>query len=73
MNLRLANNNDLDFLRYKITKIGYYISREELVKDIKSDYGESHLETYAKAGKDFIDRLIANDKKKTKSDYFVKK
>ncbi len=47
--------------------------RKELAKDIKSDYGESHFEAYAKAGKDFIDRLIAKDKKKTKSDYYVKK
>lgn len=29
----LQSNNDLDFLRYKITKIGYYIEYEELVKD----------------------------------------
>ena len=26
-------NNDLDFLRYKVTKIGYYIEKETLVKD----------------------------------------
>ena len=31
--LILQSNNDLDFLRYKITKIGYYIENETLVKD----------------------------------------
>ena len=31
--LVLQSNNDLDFLRYKVTKIGYYIANEELVKD----------------------------------------
>ena len=31
--LILQSNNDLDFLRYKVTKIGYYIFKEELVKD----------------------------------------
>lgn len=31
--LILQSNNDLDFLRYKITKIGYYIKKEELVRD----------------------------------------
>jgi len=31
--LVLQSNNDLDFLRYKVTKIGYYITKEELVKD----------------------------------------
>lgn len=31
--LILQSNNDLDFLRYKVTKIGYYIEKEELVKD----------------------------------------
>ena len=31
--LVIQSNNDLDFLRYKVTKIGYYIAREELVKD----------------------------------------
>ena len=29
----LQSNNDLDFLRYKVTKIGYYIAKEELVED----------------------------------------
>lgn len=32
-NLILQSNNDLDFLRYKVTKIGYYIEDETLVKD----------------------------------------
>lgn len=31
--LILQSNNDLDFLREKITKIGYYIEKETLVKD----------------------------------------
>lgn len=31
--LILQSNNDLDFLRYKVTKIGYYIKKEELVND----------------------------------------
>ena len=31
--LVIQSNNDLDFLRYKVTKIGYYIAKEELVKD----------------------------------------
>lgn len=31
--LIIQSNNDLDFLRYKVTKIGYYIVKEELVKD----------------------------------------
>lgn len=31
--LILQSNNDLDFLRYKMTKIGYYIEKETLVKD----------------------------------------
>ena len=31
--LIIQSNNDLDFLRYKITKIGYYIEDETLVKD----------------------------------------
>lgn len=31
--LVLQSNNDLDFLRYKVTKLGYYIKKEELVKD----------------------------------------
>ena len=31
--LIIQSNNDLDFLRYKLTKIGYYIKREKLVKD----------------------------------------
>jgi len=31
--LVIQSNNDLDFLRYKVTKIGYYISGERLVKD----------------------------------------
>lgn len=32
-NLILQSNNDLDFLRYKVTKIGYFIEKESLVKD----------------------------------------
>ncbi len=31
--LILQSNNDLDFLRKKITKIGYYIEEEALIKD----------------------------------------
>lgn len=31
--LILQSNNDLDFLRYKVTKIGFFIAKEELVKD----------------------------------------
>ena len=31
--LILQSNNDLDFLRYKVTKIGYFIEKESLVKD----------------------------------------
>lgn len=31
--LILQSNNDLDFLRKKITKIGYYIEKESLIKD----------------------------------------
>ena len=31
--LIIQSNNDLDFLRYKVTKIGYYIECEKLVKD----------------------------------------
>lgn len=31
--LIIQSNNDLDFLRYKVIKIGYYISREKLIKD----------------------------------------
>lgn len=31
--LVIQSNNDLDFLRYKVTKIGYYITKEELVRD----------------------------------------
>ena len=31
-------NNDLDFLRNKVTKIGYYISKEMLVKDASIIY-----------------------------------
>ena len=31
--LILQSNNDLDFLRTKITKIGYYIEEEALIKD----------------------------------------
>lgn len=31
--LVIQSNNDLDFLRYKISKIGYYINKEELVSD----------------------------------------
>ena len=31
--LIIQSNNDLDFLRYKVTKIGYYINRETLVND----------------------------------------
>ena len=32
-NLILQSNNDLDFLRYKVTKIGYFIEKESLIKD----------------------------------------
>ena len=31
--LVLQSNNDLDFLRYKVVKLGYYIEKERLVKD----------------------------------------
>lgn len=31
--LIIQSNNDLDFLRYKVTQIGYYIEKEELIKD----------------------------------------
>lgn len=31
--LVLQSNNDLDFLRYKVTKLGYYIAKEKLVSD----------------------------------------
>lgn len=31
--LILQSNNDLDFLRYKVVKLGYYIEDEELIKD----------------------------------------
>lgn len=31
--LILQSNNDLDFLRYKVTKIGYYIEKEVLIRD----------------------------------------
>jgi tRNA (adenine22-N1)-methyltransferase len=36
--LILQSNNDLDFLRYKITKLGFYIAKETLVKDKKIIY-----------------------------------
>lgn len=36
--LILQSNNDLDFLRYKVTKIGYYIEKETLIKDSKIIY-----------------------------------
>ncbi len=36
--LIIQSNNDLDFLRYKLTKLGYYIKSEELVKDSKIIY-----------------------------------
>lgn len=29
----IQSNNDIDFLRKKVTKIGYYITKEELIKD----------------------------------------
>lgn len=29
----IQSNNDLDFLRYKVTKLGYYVAQEGLVKD----------------------------------------
>lgn len=32
-NIIIQSNNDLDFLRYKLTKIGYYITKEQLIKD----------------------------------------
>ncbi len=31
--LILQSNNDLDFLRYKVTKIGYFIEKEKLIRD----------------------------------------
>ena len=31
--LIIQSNNDIDFLRNKITKLGYYIEEEELIKD----------------------------------------
>lgn len=31
--LIIQSNNDLDFLRYKVAKIGYYIASEKLIKD----------------------------------------
>lgn len=31
--LILQSNNDLDFLRYKVVKLGYYIEKESLVKE----------------------------------------
>ena len=34
----IQSNNDLDFLRKQVTKIGYYITKEELVKDSKIIY-----------------------------------
>ena len=34
----IQSNNDLDFLREQVTKIGYYITKEELVKDSKIIY-----------------------------------
>lgn len=34
----IQSNNDIDFLRYKLTKIGYYINREQLVKEGKHIY-----------------------------------
>ena len=34
----IQSNNDIDFLREKITKIGYYIESEELVKDASIIY-----------------------------------
>ena len=36
--LIIQSNNDIDFLRTKITKIGYYISKEELVSDANIIY-----------------------------------
>ena len=34
----IQSNNDLDFLREQVSKIGYYITKEELVKDSKIIY-----------------------------------
>lgn len=34
----VQSNNDLDFLRYKVTKIGYYITKERLVRDANHIY-----------------------------------
>ena len=34
----IQSNNDIDFLRYKLTKIGYYINREQLIKEGKHIY-----------------------------------
>ena len=31
--LILQSNNDIDFLREKVTKLGYYIKEEKLIKD----------------------------------------
>ena len=31
--LVIQSNNDLDFLRYKVSRIGYYIARERLIED----------------------------------------
>ncbi len=36
--LILQSNNDLDFLREKVTKLGYYIESEELIKDTNIIY-----------------------------------
>ena len=36
--LIIQSNNDLDFLRYKVTKIGYYIASEKMVKDASIIY-----------------------------------
>lgn len=32
-NIIVQSNNNIDFLRYKVTKLGYYIKDEKLVKD----------------------------------------
>ena len=32
-NIIIQSNNNIDFLRYKVTKLGYYIRDEKLVKD----------------------------------------
>lgn len=42
--LILQSNNDLDFLRYKITKLGYRIQDEELIEDAGMIYTIIHFQ-----------------------------